>query len=327
LCLLGGVLAAGCGAEDEGLAGDPDAVEAVQAELDTRPEGPPNEYVDTPAGRFHRSCVHELPEAAEIDDGGNVRQGGRLLRKLERCRFKSFRTRHQPPSDLPPPTINGWVRRIHAFAPITPAGFRFFNGLTHTIQVPSDPPNRNGQLLYTFTSLLPITGEAIIQPVLQWGIGPAGGGTKWTAAAWYVDTGRNFSVHSPLRDVLAGDNMVGQMAALSCLSAGVCTWAIAWSRNGQGLTSMVTQTTNTFGLADKAVLEAYNVTSCRQLPANGRLLFMNVKVFQPVTALGTMTEVTSSLNWSSQTFNVTPSCNYGVAMPNPNVGVITFTAQ
>ncbi|HEY0714431.1 MAG TPA: hypothetical protein VGF45_17235 [Polyangia bacterium] len=317
----------GCGAEDEGLGGASAVTETVQSELDSRPEGPAAEYVDTPVGRFHRSCVHEVPEAAEIDDTGNVQQGGRLLKRLERCRFKSFRGRRQPEKDLPPPTVNGWIARLYAFAPITPAGYRWFNALTHTMKVPSNPTTRNGQLLYTFTSLLPLAGDAIIQPVLQWGIGPAGGGTKWGAAAWYVDNGRNFVTHSPLRDVVAGDSMVGQMAALSCTSAGVCRWAIAWSRNGQGLTSMVVQTTNTFALADKAVLEAYNLTSCRQLPASGVLLFTNVKVFQPVTALDNMTEVTSSLNWASQKWNVTPNCNYGVIFPNPATGVISFSAQ
>ncbi len=333
LSFLGAALiaGAGCGAEEDRPGGNDPAIAAVQspvvaADADTRPEGPPNEYVDTPQGRFHRSCVHEVPDGAEVDGAGNVSRGGRLLKRLDKCRFKSFRSRRQPGSELPPPTINGWVERIYAFAPISPAGYRWFNALTHSMQVPSNPSTGFGQLVYTFTSLLPLAGDAIIQPVLQWGAGPAGGGTKWGIAAWYVDDGRNFSVHSPLRDVSTGDALVGQMAALSCTSAGVCKWAIAWSRNGQGSTSMTVQTTNTFALADKAVLEAYRVTSCSQLPSSDAIVFYNVNVYQPWTSLTNMTEVAGSLNWASFKWNVTPSCNYGVVLPNAHAGAITFTA-
>jgi hypothetical protein len=295
---------------------------------DTRPEAPPDEYMHTPLGRFHRSCVSEVPDGAEIDERGRIRGRGAISGQSDRCPYKAFRAKRNVEAEGRLPTVNGWISRIYAVAPTPPSGHRWFNGMTSTVTVPSNPTNRNGQLLYFFSSFLPFSNNMIIQPVLQWGIGPAGGGTKWGAAAWYVDEG-DLVKHSPLRDVSAGDVLIGQIGALggSCTNAGVCRWGVAFSRNGSGLTSMVVQATEPFTIVDKAVLEADDLDFCQQLPSSNAVVFRNVFVTQPWNSFNDWTDVTARLRWTSKIWTVTPSCNYGTVAPNPNVGVLTFTAQ
>jgi hypothetical protein len=344
LCCSLALLAAGCadggGVGDEAESGVTGAADAWEAEasgpelafarrkLDTRPLAPAHEYVETPVGRFHRSCVREVPDGAEIDEHGRVTLHGKPIRESGRCEYRAFRSRRGDDVEQQLPTVNGWVSRVFATAPIPPSGLRWYNGMSSTVTVPSAPLNRNGQLVYLFTSFLPFSNNMIVQPVLQWGIGPAGGGTKWTAAAWYVDPD-DFVTHSPLRDVSPGDTMIGQMAGLAgtCTAAGVCRWAAAWSRNGNGLTSLVVQATEPFTIADKAVLEAYDLDSCRQLPSNGAVVFRNVILTQPWNSLNDRTDVTARVRWTSKFWAVTPNCNYGVVTPNPNVAALTFTAQ
>jgi hypothetical protein len=344
LCCALSLVATACGDASEvdgeresGITGEADAWAAetpgpalapAARKLDTRPEGPPHEYVKTPVGRFHRSCVSEVPDGAEIDARGNVSLRGATVGRSDRCKYKSFRSQRGLETDQQLPTVEGWVSRIYATAPHPPSGHRWYNGMTSTVTVPGNPLNRNGQLVYLFTSFLPFSNNMIIQPVLQWGIGPAGGGTKWTAAAWYVDDD-DLVRHSPLRDITAGDVMTGQMAALpgTCDGWGVCRWAAAWARNGAGLTSMVVQGTEPFTIADKAVLEADGVDSCRQWPSGGAVVFRNVYLTQPWLSLEDRTDVTARVRWTSKIWAVTPNSNYGTVVPNPNVGVLTFSYQ
>ncbi|KAJ7826368.1 hypothetical protein B0H14DRAFT_2595838 [Mycena olivaceomarginata] len=65
--------------------------------------------------------------------------------------------------------------------------------------VPAAPSAWNGQLLYFFNGLQPLTGtSAILQPVLQYGVSPAGGGAYWSIASWYVTDSNTFHT-TPVR--------------------------------------------------------------------------------------------------------------------------------
>ncbi len=77
--------------------------------------------------------------------------------------------------------------------------------------VPS-PPKENDQLLYIFTALLGKDRmdngnyiNHIIQPVLQWGQSPAGGGNYWAICNWYVNDKDYF--HDSLIVVNSGVNL------------------------------------------------------------------------------------------------------------------------
>jgi hypothetical protein len=52
--------------------------------------------------------------------------------------------------------------------------------------VPSPPTTNSNQLIYLFNGLESSSPNYILQPVLQWGISPAGGGNYWSITNWYV---------------------------------------------------------------------------------------------------------------------------------------------
>lgn len=55
-----------------------------------------------------------------------------------------------------------------------------------TWDVPEEPDTNHGQTIFLFNSIEPAAGDAILQPVLQWGPSAAGGGTYWAVATWYL---------------------------------------------------------------------------------------------------------------------------------------------
>jgi hypothetical protein len=81
------------------------------------------------------------------------------------------------------------------------------NYFSTTWIVPNAPAVNNDQLIYIFNGLTDPNGVDIMQPVLQWGGGPAGGGYIWTIANWYVWS--SGSAHSDLDTVNPGASLQG----------------------------------------------------------------------------------------------------------------------
>ena len=54
-------------------------------------------------------------------------------------------------------------------------------------QVPAPPVVRGNQIIYLFNGMDPLDSSlGILQPVLQWGVSPSGGGAFWSVATYYV---------------------------------------------------------------------------------------------------------------------------------------------
>ncbi len=78
--------------------------------------------------------------------------------------------------------------------------------------VPNPPVSQDDQLLYLFNGLENAANDVILQPVLQWGSSPIGGGNYWAIANWYVGApGSGLAFHSPLVQVNAGVQLHGVM--------------------------------------------------------------------------------------------------------------------
>ena len=70
---------------------------------------------------------------------------------------------------------------------------------TTTWVVPSPPGSDDGQTVYLFNGMQPDNAAHILQPVLQWGPSPAGGGNNWSITNWYADgQGGPFSAKTPI---------------------------------------------------------------------------------------------------------------------------------
>ncbi len=113
-------------------------------------------------------------------------------------------------SNLFPTRANGWVSYTgwenKTGSPIT--------SFTTTWTVPEAPKTDSGQIIYYFNGIEPKTRDAILQPVLQWGESPAGGGSYWAVANWYV-TSSGQALHSPVVRVEPGTILTGVMKLTS----------------------------------------------------------------------------------------------------------------
>lgn len=295
-------------------------------------EPPDSEFVTTPVGRFHQSCVHKVGDNATVDATGHVTLASGETMQLAPCRFQPRDDRRgslavnqldasqaRARTNVSAPIANGWTEYDGGFAPTNSSGFSWFNELDATWTVPAAPRQYTQQTIYLFPSIED-SSSGIIQPVLQYGPSPAGGGQNWAIASWYV-TGTNTVAVSTLLSVNVGDTIEGFISAHDCTSAGVCSWVVSvWDGSrGSAINAMPG---TTFDFAQKGVLETYGVTNCNKLPTEGDTgaSFTNVHAYMPGPATTDFTDVTGSVSWFGSV--LTSGCSFGV-IDQPN-GVDLF---
>ena len=142
--------------------------------------------------------------------------------------------------------------------------------------VPSPPIKRSSQLLYLFISLMTIEeGKGhILQPVLQWGVSPAGGGEYWSICNWYV-TSDNLFFHDSLVRVNPGDTIEGSISLIANYNN---SYSYRSSFKLHSLeTNFVVENLPEL-LKPHIVLEAYNVTDCNEYPLDEKLRFTNIHI-------------------------------------------------
>jgi hypothetical protein len=291
------------------------------------------DYVPTPLGMFHKSCVRRLPSGSHVLQDGSVSLDGKQIEGPSECRFKPLTFNRL--DRIPPGPCTGsaacWAASSTTFAGTNAWGFNWFNLLQGKWLVPSNPAS-NGALLYYFNGMqTPGTNPTIIQPVLQWGTGPAGGGNKWTVGAWYVGTNGVMNVSS-LMDVATDDIIVGTMTGFPCDSTtGICTWQVRAARyqstTYMGAVEINATASDKMNFAAKAVKEAYSVTSCGQYPTSDGILFYDQALWMPGPATSNFNDVTSSQNWSNSVVSgLSPSCSVNVNTYGPGHADITWVS-
>jgi hypothetical protein len=167
--------------------------------------------------------------------------------------------------------------------------------------VPAGPANTtDGQLVYLFNGL---QGSSwIIQPVLQWGTSPAGGGAYWAATCWYVDGGGSYQ-DSTLVTVYAGDTVRG-------IISGGPNGGGSYNYTCRLRTPRGSRSWSVSGVAElwQAVntLEAYSIAQCPDYPSQDSTAFQVNKV---------------------QTSSGTPSLTWGAVDPVQDCGQNTQTVS
>ncbi len=307
---FGATGSSGCGADAPAGAASPRAAGAVRlpdgstsADMGAnaaRPASVPSDFVPTPHGWFHPSCVVELRDHEALrDDAIEGRDGSR--RPLSACAHPSFDPlgRARPTAMAPPPYIDqGWIEAAETRAgPV--------EWLTATWTVPSAPSVAGSQTVYLFPGIVPLaTNDTILQPVLGWN---AQADQGWTIASWNCCRNGN-ALHSPLVAVPSGADVTGTVSGSGCAAdTGVCaTWRVQASATTGVSTTL---DTDSYGEAlDRTfagALEVYAVGECGQLPASGSVAFRGLGV----RAVGGNALAPA---WSPDVWNVTPTCSYGV---------------
>jgi hypothetical protein len=146
--------------------------------------------------------------------------------------------------------------------------------LSTTWIVPSPPVMNSNQLIYLFNGL---TGPGgILQPVLQWGVSPAGGGNYWAITNWYVwgiDSSQYF--HGSLIKVSPGTNLQGVIKLTSSSSN---TYSYNSSFTGYSSGSEL-QVNNAPQLNWACVtLEAYGITKVADYPSDEKIKMSGIQI-------------------------------------------------
>jgi hypothetical protein len=240
----------------------------------------PAGYVHVPGGWTHPSCVHEVPTGATVDDGaGTIELNGSVVERYVPCAYPAYRSL---PSGTPAastsggagnphltgPTYGGWVEYAQQQSP--PSG-QVFTDLSGYINVPPAPATQTPQTLYYFPGLQSTLDSncGIMQPVVQWGVSPAGGGTFWAMASWWWSWSGAF--HSPLVTVHSGEQIETYLVATGSCGTHCSTYLVeTYDLTTNGYTYLYGNTSCRFNWAAVAAFEVDGgapISNCNQEPA------------------------------------------------------------
>ena len=276
----------------------------------TRPLNVPLEYVITPFGYFHPSCVLLLEEDNTLLADGRVQRVDGTVVASHACDYPHYTQSgaivpaDAKANDISPLAINGWLESVSATTRTA------YGKISATWPVPPSPTSDDGQCLYFFPGFEDINNViSIVQPVLQWGSGCyISGGAFWLIASWNCCVNGD-TWHSTPLDVSVGDKILGTIAPNCKKGKKYCpTWNIVSKDVTTGKKTTLAKTpahTQIWNWAFGAVSEDYGVVQCSDFPNNSKLTF-TVKLYdQNWNLIGNPSW--QGKQWSSGP----PSCNYG----------------
>ena len=304
------------------------------------PPNVPEGYVATPAGYFHSSCIVELAQGEAVGPDGRLHDAAGSSRDLTPCSHPPVRPFRGAPLDLrdggapnsnssngggagddageDAGQLNGWVVNYSAIV---------VGGVSQASAnwvVPPVPEAHVNQVVYFFNGLEQLQGDnfTIIQPVLGYtdyagpasmtGLGyPGAAPAGWSIASWNCCLNNN-ALHSPWVSVSSGDLLEGMMQGTECDAAtGVCE---QWEIVTADVTTSKSTTLHTVSYAEPeswvfpAVLEAYGIAACDQLPGgNGQLAF----AAQKITRIASGGPFVPQVGFHLDVLSTLPACGYG----------------
>jgi hypothetical protein len=247
-----------------------------------RPAGVPSEYVLTPNGFLHPSCVISVRSDEVLGADLVIRgQDGSEHARVAPCAYPRYSRQGTRVAEASGPPFAGSPRSRLPRHPAhdTYDGWLVFFDYEGTIDtgsslrtqwiVPAPPMNIGDQDIAFFNDFE--TEDYILQPVLDFSELPG----QWAIESENCCPSGN-DYQSDLVPVSPGDVIQGTVTGTDCDPEGVCsTWTVTTTDLTTGMSTVLH--TSTFGeVVDElnpAVLETYDVTSCDMLPANGEITF------------------------------------------------------
>jgi len=278
----------------------------------------------TPFGPADDSCVHEIPRGGGVDaQTGDVALNGATVSHIAPCTVSPTST-----GSAHPPTTGGWYEYSNTNA-TTIEGLTQFDYLDVSWSVPTTPSNPDSSLTYLFPSLNAPDppGQSlgmILQPVLQWGIGPDGGGNDWLFAAWGLwgcdAAGDNCSVgYSTPYETYAGYSLEG---IVQQYAGNLDAWNVSAIDNTQDLNYNfyiynIPNSWPKFTTAQTGVLEAYNICCNNLSPSDGIGFSLN-GLYQAGPDWNSFNDVTGTAAFSGfkNPFNYAPHCTFTPTVSN-----------
>ncbi len=256
----------------------------VRADDPTKPAQVPNDYVITPFGYFHPSCVQYVDPSEQINTDGDIARADGTVRSVAPCaypRYTADGARIDPNSNelanppgtgvRPPEAYNGYLAYITALL-TTPV-----DKMTAYLTVPPAPQTQSGQTVYLFPGLEDYQDVvSILQPVLGWDADGTSSDKFWSISPWNCCR-RGTVYEGPSANVAAGDVLYGTMT----FAAKDDTWTISFedtSNSSIPVVTLASRDKQTFDWVFGSALETYGVTECSQLPA-GSVYFTEIQVY------------------------------------------------
>jgi len=297
-----------------GLTGQ--AVASDVSTLMNRPTNVPEEFVVTPFGYFHPSCVLLLGEGNTLLPDGRVQHPDGAIDGAQVCSYPHYTSTGlmvpvdpKELGDINPLEIEGWLESVSATTTTS------FYKIAATWTVPPSPTSEDGQCDYFFPGFEDMTDViSIVQPVLQYGPGCyISGGANWLVASWNCCMNGTTWYSSPV-DVSAGDSILGTITP-TCKGKKVksCkTWNVVTEDVTTGKSTTLAKTPaegQVWNWAFGAVSEDYGVVQCSDFPNNSGTTFT-------VTLYDQNKKVITSPGWQGTQWiqNPSPACNYGTVI-------------
>lgn len=242
--------------------------------------------LSTPHGPRPAENVHFVPEGGEVRTVGDeihlIDANGKVLHVAPNTHQK---VRASPAGSATAPLETGWI----AYASWSNPGPSPINHFTTTWNVPSAPADYVGQTVYLFNSIEPGSGDAILQPVLQYGPSPAGGGEFWSVTNWWLVSDQVY--FSTLIDVSVGQALTG---VITLTGTGAGTWSYTSTFTGLPSSQSITATSTEELVWATETLEFYDYgagNTLSLLPTGGTS-FYNIDI--------TTTAGVPSVSWFPQ---------------------------
>jgi hypothetical protein len=278
-----------------------------------RPAAVPADYVITPFGYFHPSCVSHLANGDVVKQDENaIQHADGASENIPVCNYAHFKasgekiTGDEKASGQQPTISHAWVE-FASTTTSTSFGYLFANWA-----VPPAPSTNDGQTVFLFPGVEDINDVVtIIQPVLGWNSDFA---SAWGIASWNCCKSGTVFEATPVK-VSSGDTILGYMfdtCSAGTLSCG--SWDIVTEDLESGKFSELLNTSSqgqTFNWAFAGALEVYNIAQCGDYPSNGAISFYGLGLYD-YKFNKIASPAWSVTNWSS---GLTPQCGYGGSLP------------
>jgi hypothetical protein len=277
----------------------------------------PDNYVITPFGYFHPSCVLKIAEGETLLSKGRVLQrADGTLENLPECQYPHYAASGQIVSagatKVESPTINGWVGSESVTTSTS------YGEIVADWFVPPSPASVAGQTVFFFPGMEDSNDVvSIIQPVLQFGPSAAGGGNNWAIASWNCCPSGTAD-YSTLVNVNSGDVIQGTVRSTCSAGNESCsTWNITTADQTTGGSTTLGNSPSEgqrFNWAFGGVLEAYGIAQCSNYPSNGGIFFYNIALYD-YNFNQISSPAWSGTDWAS---GATPQCNYSQNVDYPS---------
>jgi hypothetical protein len=278
-----------------------------------RPATVPADYVITPFGYFHPSCVTHLANGDVVrQDENAIQHADGVYENIPACTYAHFKasgeqvTGDERAAGKQPTISHAWVEYASTTTNTS------FGYLLASWSVPTVPYKNDGQTVFLFPGVEDYSDVVtIIQPVLGWNSDFA---SAWGIASWNCCKSGTVFEATPTR-VNSGDTIIGEMfptcgpGILSCGS-----WDIMTEDLESGNRSLMLNTSSqgqTFNWAFAGVLEVYNIVQCEDYPAD------NSTSFHDLLLEDYNKQQIASPSWSVTNLSsgLTPVCGYGGSLP------------